>query len=316
MKIGVSACLLGNLCRYDGGHAQDQFVLNVLNKYFDMVSYCPEDKLFGSPRETIRLVEENETIKVMSSNGEKEVTKELKEVSKVFSKNMKEDDLCGFVLKSKSPTCGMERVKVFQNKNAPAQKKGVGIFAQAIKKRYPYLPMEEEGRLNDDWIKENFLMQVFAYEDLHNFLKNNPSKKDLVHFHTQYKYLIYSKSTLAYKRLGTIVSNQKKSTNKEILKEYKQGFLEAISEKSSIKKTYNVLQHIIGYFKKNISKPEKQVLIETLEEFKKELVPLVTVITLINLFTIRFDVKYLKQQKFLNPYPKELALRSNIRAFR
>lgn len=316
MKIGVSACLIGKMCRYDGGHAKDKFVLNLLTNYFDMVAYCPEDKLFGSPRETIRLVNKNNKTHAVTSQTNKDITKELKAVSKEYTKQMQSEELCGFILKSKSPSCGLERVKLYNENNPMSENKGMGIFAQRIRKSFPYLPIEEEGRLNDAWIKENFLMQVFAYEAIHNLVKNNPSKKDLVQFHTQYKYLIYSKSTRSYKRLGNIVANHKKSCFSEVLREYKENFLKAIMQKSSIKKTYNVLQHIVGYFKKQLPKEEKVILHQSLEEFKKELIPLVVVIKLIEMYTIRYDIKYLKEQKFLNPYPKELALRSSVNSNR
>ncbi len=314
MKLGVSACLIGKMCRYDGGHAKDRFVLDVLNNYFEMVAYCPEDKLFGSPRETIHLETKNDKTIAITSQTHKDITQELKAVSKTYTNHMDNENLCGFILKSKSPSCGLERVKVYEENSKFSQKKGIGIFAKQIQKRFPYLPIEEEGRLNDDWIRENFFMQVFAYEDLHIFLENSPSQKTLVQFHTQYKYLIYSKSTSDYKALGNIVANREKKPFCMVIKNYKEGFLKAICKKSTIKKTYNVLQHIAGYFKKEITKEEKTHLHEALKEFKKELIPLIVVIKLIEIYTIRFKIDYLKKQKFLNPYPKALALRSSIKA--
>lgn len=316
MKIGVSACLIGKMCRYDGGHAKDKFVLDLLTNYFDMVAYCPEDKLFGSPRQTIRLVNKNNKIHAVTSQTNKDITKELKAVSKNYTNQMQEEELCGFILKSKSPSCGLERVKLYNEDNPMSENKGVGLFAKQIRKSFPYLPIEEEGRLNDAWIKENFLMQVFAYEAIHKLMNSNPSKKNLVKFHTQYKYLIYSKSTESYKVLGNIVANHKRNNFIQVITEYKEEFLKTIMKKSSIKKTYNVLQHIVGYFKKQLTKEEKTLLHQSLDEFKKELIPLVTVIKLIEIYTLRFNVVYLKEQKFLNPYPKELALRSSIKANR
>jgi uncharacterized protein YbbK (DUF523 family) len=211
MKLGISSCLIGNLCRYDGAHSKDAFVYNILQKYFEIVPYCPETIIFGAPRETIRLVKKDGDIKVFTTNTIKDVTKELDDISKSCAQQIEKDDICGFILKSKSPTCGMERVKVYQEKNAPSVKEGVGLFAKHIKSLYPYLPVEEEGRLNDPWLKENFLMQVFAYKDLHEFLKEKPSINQLVEFHTSYKYLIYAKSQKFYKELGNIVANREKN---------------------------------------------------------------------------------------------------------
>lgn len=316
MKLGVSACLLGTLCRYDGAHAKDEFIVKTLQNYFEFVPYCPENMIFSTPRETIRLVQVDKDIKVITNSTKKDVTEELSNISKLCAKKIQDDDLCGFILKSKSPTCGMERVKVYEKENAPSEKKGVGLFAKEIKERYPLLPLEEEGRLNDAWLRENFLMQIFSYKHIFEFLKTKPNLNDLIKFHTSYKYLIYAKSHLAYKELGNIVANRDKKELNVIFEEYKIAFLEAISLKGSISNTYNVLLHIFGYFKKLITKEEKAEILESIDEFKNEIIPLIVVIKLLNLYTKRFDLEYLKTQKFLNPYPKELALRSTVKAYK
>lgn len=316
MKLGVSACLIGNLCRYDGASAKDEYVVKILQNYFQMVPYCPEDMIFGSPRNSIRLVEKDSTIYAKDNKTDEDITEKLQEISTLCAEKIQSDNLCGFILKSKSPTCGMERVKVYQEVNAPSEKKGVGLFAAKIKEFYPYLPIEEEGRLHDDWLKENFLMQIFAYKHLHEFLQECSTFNELVIFHTSYKYLIYAKSQRYYKELGNIVANHENRTLKQTLKQYKQKFMEAISIKSDIAKTYNVLMHIYGYFKKEITKEEKELILTTLEEYKNQIIPLIAVIKIINIYVIRFNIEYLKRQKFLNPYPKELALRSSIRAYK
>ena len=318
MKLGVSACLLGTPCRYDGVGASDKFVVSILQKYFDTVAYCPETIIWGSPREAIRQVlsEEGELKIMTSTKNPKEVTSELENISKECANKIQNDDLCGFILKSSSPTCGLERVKVYKPFNAPSVKNGIGVFAKQIKEKYPYLPVEEEGRLIDPWLRENFLMQIFAYQDLHNFLKSIPTFNDLVIFHTSYKYLIYSKAQKSYTTLGRIVANQEKKQLDEILQEYKEEFLKAINLKGSVSKTYNVLLHMFGYFKKLITKEEKEEILQALAEYKEKIIPLIAVMKIINLYVKRFDVQYLKVQKFLNPYPSELALRSDIKAYK
>lgn len=318
MKLGVSACLIGTQCRYDGIGANDKFVIDVLQKYFQTVPYCPETIIWGSPREAIRqtLSETGELKIVTSTKNPKDVTTELENVSIECADKIQNDDLCGFILKSASPTCGLERVKVYKPFNAPSVKNGVGVFARKIKEKYPYLPVEEEGRLIDPWLRENFLMQIFAYQDLHNFIKSNPSFNDLVIFHTSYKYLIYSKAQKSYTTLGRIVANKDKKQLDEILLEYKEEFLKAISLKGNVNKTYNVLLHMFGYFKKLITKEEKEDILQALNEYKEKIIPLIAVMKIINLYVKRFDVQYLKVQKFLNPYPKELALRSDIKAYK
>ncbi|RXJ54453.1 YbgA family protein [Candidatus Marinarcus aquaticus] len=314
MRIGVSACLLGNMCRYDGAHAKDDFVVNQLQNYFEMVPYCPEAIVFGTPRDTIRLVEFEHQIKVLTNKEQNDVTQVLSDISQSCASQIADENLCGFILKSKSPTCGLERVKVYEPNSHMCEKKGEGLFAKSIKEKYPYLPLEEEGRLQDDWLKENFLMQVFAYKDVHEFLATSPSFNELVKFHTSYKYLIYAKSHEAYKSMGNIVANHEKKSLEEVLTLYKEHFLKAISMKGSIKNTYNVLLHIYGYFKKVISKDEKEEMLKAIDEYKMQIIPLIAVIKIINLYTQRFDMEYLKTQKFLKPYPSELALRSSLKA--
>ncbi|MBU3013829.1 DUF523 and DUF1722 domain-containing protein [Poseidonibacter lekithochrous] len=317
MKLGISSCLLGTNCRYDGGHSRDRFITDMLSDYFEFVPYCPEKMVFTTPREAIRLVKIEDEIKVRTSTGDVDVTEKLVDISKQLANQIQDDDLCGFILKSKSPTCGMERVKVYPSaKNQMSEKNGTGVFAQEIKDKYPLLPLEEEGRLEDAWLRENFLMQIFSYKDIFEFLKTNPSMKELVEFHTSYKYMVYAKSHQSYKELGRIVANHDKREIEIILEDYKHAFLRAISLKGSISNTYNVLLHLYGYFKKDITKDEKTEILDTLEEFKTGLIPLIAVVKILNLYIKRFDIEYLKAQKFLNPYPKELALRSKVEAYR
>jgi uncharacterized protein YbgA (DUF1722 family)/uncharacterized protein YbbK (DUF523 family) len=317
MKLGVSSCLLGTMCRYDGGHSKDKFVLNELGKYFDFEPFCPEKLVFATPREAIRQVKINDEIFIKTTNSNQDVTILLSEISKLLVSKIDENSLCGFVFKSKSPTCGMQRVKIYSDKkNAQSENTGMGVFSNELKKRFPYLPMEEEGRLTDPWLRENFLMQVFAYKAIFEFLNAKPTYNDLIEFHTSYKYLIYSKSHHFYKKLGNVVANHDNKTFFAVLEEYKEIFLEAISQKGTIKNTYNVLLHIYGYFKKVISKDEKDEILATIEEFKKGIIPLITVIKIIKIYIKKFNIEYLQTQVFLTPYPKEFALRSKIEAFK
>ncbi|CAA6809022.1 MAG: COG1683: Uncharacterized conserved protein / FIG143828: Hypothetical protein YbgA [uncultured Sulfurovum sp.] len=316
MKIGISECLLGIACRYDAKSVKDSAVVNMLQQYFEFEAFCPEKIIFGTPRESIRQVEINNKIRIHTGYTKKDVTDELEAISKTLAVQALKENLCGFILKSKSPTCGMERVKVYQPINAPSEKKGIGTFAEALRERYPYLPMEEEGRLEDAWLRENFLMQVFAYKEISEFIQTKPKIKDLIHFHTNYKYLIYAKSPVAYKILGHIVANAKRESFEKLLEKYHYEFLIAINQKSNIPKTYNVLLHIYGYFKKLITKDERYHVLIAMEEFKEGVIPLIAVVKLLNLYVKRFDMHYLKGQKFLNPYPAALGLRSELKAFK
>jgi uncharacterized protein YbgA (DUF1722 family)/uncharacterized protein YbbK (DUF523 family) len=316
MKIGISTCLLGIQCRYDGQHSKDKFVYDELSKHFEFRSFCPEGQIYPTPREAIRQVRINGELIIRTTNTKKDVTKEIVDVSKSLVDSISEDELCGYILKSKSPTCGMARVKIYPDGEGQSENVGVGVFAKELMEKFPLLPIEEEGRLSDPWLKENFLMQVFAYKDIFEFMKTQPTFGELVDFHTSYKYLIYSKSHKSYKELGQIVANHEKKTLEEVLALYKQRFLEAIALKGRTSNTYNVLMHIFGYFKKYITKDEKEEILTSLEEFKQHIIPLVAVIKIIKIYVKRFNIEYLEKQKFLTPYPKEMALRSKVEAFK
>ena len=314
--MGISSCLLGQMCRYNGGHAKDDFVMDVIHAHFEVVPFCPEAVVFGTPREAIRLFEDEKGISVITTKENKDVTEPLMQSSKRMVEQASEEGLCGFILKSNSPTCGLERVKIYDAKTPSGERRGMGVFANEIRKHFPHLPLEEEGRLQDAWLRENFMMQVFAYAHMHEFLASKPKMGDLVGFHSTYKYLIYAKSHQRYKELGSLVANHENRSFEALLSLYREAFLQAIALKGTVKKTYNVLVHIYGYFKKEIGAEEKEEVLLCLQEFKEGIIPLIAVIKMLNLYVKRFDISYLKSQKFLNPYPKELALRSSIKAYK
>lgn len=317
MKLGISSCLLGENCRYNGGHCKENFITDFLSKHFELVSFCPEHEAFGTPRESIRLVKMNDKIEALTTSTKVNLTQKLEQVSFSLSCQVKDEQFCGFVLKSKSPSCGMERVKLYEENSNVNENKGMGLFAKSLKDLHPFLPMEEEGRLHDLWLKENFLMQIFSYKDFYEFMGTEDiSYNDLVEFHTKYKYLIYSKSQKAYKELGNIVANKDKKEFLVVLESYKIGFLQSISQKNSIKKTYNILLHILGYFKKHLDANEKKFLLDTCEEFKEKKIPLIVVIKLFTVYIDKLDIQYLKNQKFLNPYPKDFSIRSEIKSYK
>jgi uncharacterized protein YbgA (DUF1722 family)/uncharacterized protein YbbK (DUF523 family) len=314
--IGVSACLFDINCRYNGGNSNDRYILNTLKQYCNIVPYCPEAPILGTPRKAIRLVQYEGEIKALEPETQTDVTSALVQSSNNIIKQMHNDNINGYIFKSKSPSCGMERVKLYEPIGRHNQKIAVGVFANAVINEFSYLPTEEEGRLNDMWLKENFIMQVFAHHHLQQFLNKQPTIGNLVEFHTQYKYLIYSKSSEKYKELGNIVANSHNHSLDQIINKYTQCFLETIQIKSSIGKTYNVLLHMFGYFKKHLHSSEKQGLLLLLDDFKQGIVPLITVIKVLEVYINTHNIEYLQQQVFLNPYPKELALRSDIGAVR
>lgn len=311
MNIAVSACLLGEKVRFDGGHKQDRFITDELGRYVSFVSFCPEAVAFSTPRPSIRLVNKNDETHVVSNKDKSDLTSRLLEYSYQEMHKIAGVDLCGIIFKSKSPSCGMGSAKAYLE-NGFADSKADGIFARICREKFPLLPMEEEGRLQDDWLRENFIMQLFAYDSMEKFKKSNPNIKTLVEFHTKNKFLLQAKDEKLYRILGNITANHEKLTLDELLKNYEYNFKVAISKKSSLKRNRNVLEHLSGFFKNEISATEKEVLHEQIQEYAKKIVPIIVPLSTIKLYAKKYNTTYLLNQTFLEPYPKELALRSTL----
>jgi len=314
MKIAVSGCLLGQSIRFDKGDKRDSFIMDELSSYTKFISFCPEYLAFGSPRPSIRMVQEKENLNILSNKTGENLATTLLEKSHQELEKIKAQNIRAIIFKSKPPTCGLISSKVYQT-NGNVEAKDDGVFAALCRKEFGYLPMEEEGRLNDKWLRENFVMQVFAYDDFEKF-KEDAQMKDLVAFHQAYKFLLQSKDENIYRELGQIVENHEPKTFDRILKEYEQKFKIAISKKSSIGKTRNVLEHMAGFVKNFLNSEEKKFLHEQIIDYAKKIVPVIVPLSTLKIYATKYDVKYLLGQKFLNPYPKELALRSDIKSVR
>lgn len=317
MKLAISACLDNHNVTFSASNNNDDFIRKNLSKYFDFIHFCPEYPILGAPRETLRLIDFDGELKAISNKTNQDFTPKLKIESLKIVQTIKETrDIFGVILKSKSPTCGLERVRVYEQNGMSKPSNGIGVLAKELKNAFPLLPIEENNRLLDPWLRENFIMQVFAFSDFENFKNNKPTMNKLVEFHTSYKYLIMSKSTVAYKKLGNIVANREKKDFEKLLLEYEIDFKTLLHLKSSIKKTINVLEHCYGYVKNYISVDEKESFFESLELFKNKIVPLITPIMLLEMFAKKHSCKYILNQKFLSPYPKALALRSDLNSLK
>ena len=314
MKIAVSGCLLGQSIRFDKGHKRDSFIMDELSAYAEFISFCPEHLAFGSPRPSIRMVQEKENLNIISNKTGENLTTQLLEKSNIELEKIKAQSIRAIIFKSKSPTCGLMSSKVYLT-NGNSERKDDGVFASLCRKEFGYLPMEEEGRLNDKWLRENFVMQVFAYDDFENF-KEDAQMKDLVAFHQAYKFLLQAKDENIYRELGQIVGNHKPKPFARILEEYEQKFKIAISKKSSIGKTRNVLEHMTGFVKNFLNSEEKKFLHEQIIDYATKIVPVIVPLSTLKIYATKYNVEYLLGQKFLNPYPKELALRSDIKSVR
>ena len=312
IRLGVSACLLGQRVRYDGGHRLDQFLVGELGRYVEYVPVCPEAEAgLGIPREAMRLVGDPERPRMVTVRTGEDRTALMTDWAERRVLELEAEDLCGFIFKKDSPSSGLMRVKVYSQGGMPIRK-GVGMFARAFVKHFPALPVEEEGRLNDADIRENFIERVFALERWREQVVRSPSRGALVRFHSMHKLLLMAHSPEHYRTMGRLVAEAKAHEQQELLDTYQTSLLEALALRATPRKQVNVLHHIVGYFKRDLTADEKRELLEVIETYRSGLVPLIVPITLLNHYVRRFEEPYLAEQVYLHPHPLELKLRNHV----
>jgi uncharacterized protein YbgA (DUF1722 family)/uncharacterized protein YbbK (DUF523 family) len=312
IRIGISSCLLGEQVRYDGGHRHDRYVTGTLGEYFEWVSVCPEVECgLPVPREAMRLVGRPEaprlktlrtgvdhTERMLAWAGKRLARKDLKSV-------------CGFIFKARSPSSGIGGGKVYTEKGMPSYR-GAGIFGGEFVKTYPLVPVIDDGRLHDPRLRENFIERAFIFRRWQDFLKKGGRRGGLVDFHTDHKLLLLSHSPKHYSLLGRLVADAKKHEREKVHAQYISVLMEGLSLMATVKKNTNVLHHIMGYFKKDLSRDEKQELLDVIEQYHRGLVPLIVPVTMLKHYVRRLDVEYLKRQHYLSPHPMELMLRNHV----
>ena len=312
IKLGISTCLLGEKVRYDGGHKLDRFLTDTLGQYVKYVPVCPEVECgMGIPREALRLVGDPDSPRLITIRTRQDYTDQMVRWARKRVIALEEEDLCGFVFKGKSPSSGMERVKVYNEKGMPI-KKGRGIFASTFMKHFPRIPVEEDGRLHDPKIRENFIERIFALKRWRLLFHERRRLGNLVDYHTREKLLILSHSEKHYRTMGKLVAKGRDFPIKELYNQYERLLLESLTLKTTPKKNINVLQHILGYFKKQLTTDEKQEVLEILDRYCKGYLPLIVPVTLLNHFVRKYDQSYLREQTYLNPHPAELTLRNHV----
>ncbi len=312
IRLGISACLLGQQVRFDGAHRLDRFITDTLGGYLEFVPVCPEVECgLGVPREVMRLVGEPSAPRLMTVRTKIDHTERLEKWAEKRVRELEQEDLCGFIFKSKSPSCGMERVKVYHERalGSPVTK-GVGMFARIFMAHLPLLPVADEGRLHDPALRENFIERIFVLQRWRELLAAPPSLSGLVAFHARHKLLILAHSPEHYRELGKLVAKGKELPAAELYERYQSRLMEALRLKATPKKNTNVLHHLIGYFKKKLAAAEKQELLEIIDNYRQGYVPLVVPVTLLNHYVRKYDQPYL-QEVYLNPHPVELQLRNH-----
>jgi uncharacterized protein YbgA (DUF1722 family)/uncharacterized protein YbbK (DUF523 family) len=312
IKIGISSCLLGEEVRYDGGHKLDRFLTDTLGMFVQYIPVCPEVECgLPVPREPMHLAGDPSSPRLITSRTHIDHTEKMLKWAAGRVAGLAREGLCGFIFKSNSPSSGMERVKVYPESGIPV-KTGAGIFARFFMERFPLLPVEDEGRLHDPCIRENFIERVFAYNRWRELLAGRRSLGALVAFHTRHKLQVLAHSTKHYNEMGRLVAQGKAVPLGELFTGYQQLLMEALKRKATPRKNANVLAHMAGYFKHKLTGDEKQELMENIEAYRKEALPLIVPITLISHYVRKYDEPYLKEQFYLHPHPMELKLRNHV----
>lgn len=312
IRIGISSCLLGESVRYDGGHQKNAYITGALARHFTFVPVCPEMELgLGTPREPIRLVGDAAAPRLVATQSRTDLTEAMDTYARARVGALGAAGLSGYILKRASPSCGMERVKVYTETGMPSRS-GRGLFAGQLMDAYPLLPVEEEGRLADVRLRDNFITRVFAYRRLSALAESGARVGDIVSFHTAHKFLLLAHSPVDYARLGRLLGNLRSLPRREWLTRYGEGFMRALAVSATPRKHVNVLQHIAGFFKRRLSAGEKQELGALIADFAHGLVPLVAPLTLVKHYVLKFGVAYVADQVYLSPHPKELMLRNHV----
>ncbi len=312
IPVGISACLLGDEVRYNGGHSRSTLCLGSFSEHFSYQRFCPEVAAgFSTPRPTMRLVgDPDQPVLQYSNSSEEDLTDQL--VNGFKHKIAHLDSIDGYILMKNSPSCGMERIKIYQENGHPHTQRGRGLFADALIKTYPLLPVEEEGRLHDAALCENFVMRVYAHHHYRKEVRENPSHHALLQYHSSYKYLLLAHSQSAYKTLGQLLADAGNLPLNELIEDYQVRFMEAVSKPAKRGAHCNALLHILGYLKKSVPAEERQGVTEVINQYLREEVNLATPVTLINHYIKRYGSDYVRAQRYLEPYPASMGLRNQV----
>ncbi|MGD1504209.1 YbgA family protein [Vibrio harveyi] len=312
IKVGISSCVLGERVRFDSGHKISNFVTKELDGYFSFLPVCPEVGVGMSvPRPTIRLVSNEERIALVETkNPENDHTDNMLAYSENKVNELEGEELCGYIVCAKSPTCGMERVKVY-SKNSAA-KEGIGLYTRTLMEKMPWLPVEEDGRLNDPVLKENFITRVYCLNDFYESMGGEPSRGKIIEFHSRYKLTLMAHHPESYRSLGRLVADVSNYEIDEFYNQYRLGLMKALQNRASRKNNTNVLMHLQGYFKRSLSASEKAELAMVISDYRTGLLPLLAPLTLIKHYLNTYPDEYLQKQKYLEPYPQEMRLRYGL----
>jgi len=309
IPVGISTCLLGEPVRYNGDHKRDKFVVGVLADYFKWTPVCPEVEIgLGTPREAIRLVRSPQGTQLRTTQTDVDLTEKMSSYSQERVKDF--DHLRGYILKKDSPSCGMQRVRLYDQNDVPSRE-GVGLYAEKLMAQWPNLPIEEEGRLNDPLLRENFITRVFTYKRWRD-LKENAKLKDVIEFHTAHKMLLMAHNNEMYREMGRLVAEIKSNELSQFLERYEEKLMGGLRKPATRRRHVNVLQHLAGFLKEHLDPHDKDEVQRVIEEYRLGWTPLIAPLTLLQHHLKRVAHPWVAAQIYLEPYPRALALRSQV----
>jgi uncharacterized protein YbgA (DUF1722 family)/uncharacterized protein YbbK (DUF523 family) len=313
IRVGVSACLLGGRVRFDGGHKRDRYLTDVLGESLEWLPVCPEIELgMGIPRPVIQLRGAGAGERLVERESGHDWTASMRSYSDERVSELADRGLDGFILKKDSPTCGMTRVRVYGPKGGMPRRTGVGHFAQALARGLPDLPREEEGRLNDPHLRERFIEEIFCHNRWRVLVARGLNRRRLIAFHEAHKMLVLAHDEPSYRRLGRTVGSFGTISDEEVYQTYRRDFVTAFRQPTTIARHVNVLEHLFGHMKKQVSRVEKSEVSASIEDFRAGRIPLVAVISLLKFLVASHDVEYVRGQLYLEPHPLELMLRNHV----
>ena len=312
IPLGVSACLLGEKVRFDGGHKHDPYLTDTVGPYFDYVPVCPEVGCgLPVPRESMHLVGTPESNRLVGTKSGTDYTEQMQAFCERTVEELRTKNLHGFIFKSKSPSSGLFRAKLYTPDGCATTQYTSGLFARAFTRAFPTLPCEEEGRLHDPDLRENFIERVFALKRFRDDVAAAPSVRVLQAFHASAKYLLMAHEPEGLQELGRLAAAAAPGNLAETLGAYETRFLSAMAERATTGRHVNVLQHMQGYFSDQLTPQDREELGEVLAEYAREQVPLIVPVTLFRHYILKYQVGYLMGQHYLYPHPAELKLRNH-----
>lgn len=309
--LGISGCLTGSAVRFDGGHKRMGFVMDELAQWVTFKPVCPEMAIgLPVPRPALRLVktESGETCMRFTKDNTEDITDKMTHFADDYLPGIR--DFAGFIVCAKSPSCGMERVRLYDEQGNPGMKAGTGIFTAALLARYPWLPVEEDGRLHDPVLRENFIERVFALHELNTLRENGLSRRALLDFHSRYKLQLLSHHQAGYRAIGPFVASLYEWDDLEAFFEvYRDKLMAILKQPASRKNHTNVLMHIQGYFRNQLNARQRDELREVILHYRAGLLPILAPLTLLKHYLAEHPHDYLQTQNYFDPYPDDLGLR-------